>query len=201
MATRALLSPDYAKLRNVPTVENAEEASAVLGELLDAGLFLRCRSTNNTRFMQPEISRQWADEALYAWIYEGSQLFTIIGSLLLLVFVLGFMLFPLWPNVVRSKASYLINFGMYGAIGIVIFLVGLSVVRMIVYLVTYFTAKPGLWIFPNLWADCGVIESFKPVWDWDRPDKDSSSSSKHPNVAPLTDAGTPLNGSDEKKTN
>lgn len=170
-ATRALLSPAYAKLRKVPTVGTAEEAHALLQEMLTAGLILRARPVNasNHRFLQPDLTRTWSDEGLYAWIYEGSQLSMILGSAGLLAVVLACMLFPLWPSSIRIRTSYLLNLVMYGAIGIVVFLLGLSVVRMVVYVVTVFLAKPGIWIFPNLWADCGVIESFQPLWDWDRP--------------------------------
>lgn len=171
-ATRAILSPAYAKLAaagRVPTAVTAEAAGIVMHDLLQAGLVLRAKMTGTGKMLQPDLARTWSDEALYVWIYEGSQWQMIVGSLMLLVVVLALMMFPLWPVRIRSKTSLLLNWAMYGAIVIVIFLLALSVVRMIVYLITYFTLKPGVWLFPNLWADCGVIESFKPVWDWDMP--------------------------------
>lgn len=195
VATRALLSPAYSKLHKVPTVETLEEAHAVMQDMLNAGLILRARPTtpNNNRFLQPDLTRTWSDEALYAWIYEGSQLGMILGSAALLLVVLACMLFPLWPIGIRMKASYLLNLAMYGAIGIVVFLLLLSVVRMIVYVVTVMLAKPGIWIFPNLWADCGVLESFQPVWDWDLPATPPSNSGKA--------ASTPVAAAAEKKDN
>lgn len=153
----------------------------MLQELLNAGLFLRARSVNNTRFFQPDLSRTWSDEALYAWIYEGSQLTTIAGAAVLLVVVLAMMLFPLWPHAIRSKASWGLNIAMYLAIGIIAVLIAISIVRMIFYVITYFVSKPGIWIFPNLWEDVGVIESFIPLWDWDKaPISKSASTSKTP---------------------
>lgn len=166
-----------------------EDAHAVLQELLNAGLFLRARSVNNTKFLQPDMSRVWSDEALYAWIYEGSQLLTVLGGLLLLAGVLAFMLFPLWPTAIRSRASYVLNFAMYGGMGIVAFLVGISIVRMIVYIATYVVLKRGVWIFPNLWEDCGVLESFVPLWEWEKA------------AASSTGSGSAADPGAEKKTN
>jgi translocation protein SEC62 len=168
-ATKALLSPEYAAQRQLPSIGTQEEATAILQELLNAGLILRAKSVNNTRFFQPDLSRTWSDDALYAWIYEGSQFTTLMGAAILLVVVLGVMMFPLWPHAIRSKASWGLNVVMYLAIGCIAFLLGISVVRMIFYLVTYFAAKPGIWIFPNLWEDVSVIDSFIPLWDWDKP--------------------------------
>lgn len=115
---------------------------------------------------------------------------TILGAATLLVVVLGFMLFPLWPHVIRSKASWVLNIVMYLAIGMIGFLIALSIVRMIVYLITYFTVKPGIWIFPNLWEDVGIIESFIPLWDWDKPpaSRPSRSSQATASTAESTDA-------------
>ncbi|PJF16924.1 Translocation protein Sec62 domain-containing protein [Paramicrosporidium saccamoebae] len=177
-ATKALLSPEYAAQRQLPSIGTQEEATAILQELLNAGLILRAKSVNNTRFFQPDLSRTWSDDALYAWIYEGSQFTTLMGAAILLIVVLGAMLFPLWPHAIRSKASWVLNVVMYLAIGCIAFLLGISVVRMIFYVITYFAAKPGIWIFPNLWEDVGVIESFIPLWDWDKPAAVTASSAK-----------------------
>lgn len=34
------------------------------------------------------------------------------------------------------------------------------------FVVTVFAVPPGLWLFPNLFEDVGVIDSFKPLWGW-----------------------------------
>lgn len=146
-----------------------EDAEALLQELLNAGLFLRVRQINNSRFLQPDMARTWSDDALYAWIYEGNQLTTLILGGALVLAVLGCFMFPLWPVGLRYQASRLMNWSMYLVMGLIGFLIGLSIVRMAFYVVTYFASKPGIWIFPNLWADCGVLESFQPLWAWDVP--------------------------------
>ena len=41
-----------------------------------------------------------------------------------------------------------------------------GVVRMFVFIVTIFSHPPGLWLFPNLFADVGFFDSFKPWYAW-----------------------------------
>lgn len=166
LATKAILSSAFQKTRGLPKIADAEEATALLQKLLHAGLIIRAKPVN-ARLLQPDLTRTWSDEAVYAWIYEGSQWMTILGGTALVILVLAFFMFPLWPTGLRYKASILINWGMYGVIGIIGFLLLLSIVRMIFYVITFIALKPGIWIFPNLWADCGVLESFVPLWAWD----------------------------------
>ena len=47
-----------------------------------------------------------------------------------------------------------------------ILLLIISVIRMIVFAITYFFYKPGIWIFPNLYEDVSFFDSFAPLWDW-----------------------------------
>ncbi len=169
LAVKALLAPPYAKVAGAPRVATEADAVALLQRLMDAGVFLRARSPNNTKFLQPDMSRTWSDDAIYAWIYEGSQTATIVGSIALLSAVLGVILFPLWPASMRSGTSYLMHILMYLCLGFIAFLVVISILRGIFYALTAALLKPGIWIFPNLWADCGFFESFVPLWEWEKP--------------------------------
>jgi translocation protein SEC62 len=49
-------------------------------------------------------------------------------------------------------------------LGFVGFIMGLGVIRAVLWLVLKLTIGRGGWLFPNLFADCGFIESFIPVW-------------------------------------
>eukprot|EP00834_Sanchytrium_tribonematis_P003419 NODE_130_length_16779_cov_1.687410.p17 type:complete len:117 gc:universal NODE_130_length_16779_cov_1.687410:819-1169(+) len=42
----------------------------------------------------------------------------------------------------------------------------LGVIRIIVFAITIFTHSPGLWLFPNLFADVGFFDSFRPWYSW-----------------------------------
>jgi len=46
---------------------------------------------------------------------------------------------------------------------------GIAVVRLVLYVITMIVVPPGIWIFPNLFEDVGIIESFIPFWEWDKP--------------------------------
>lgn len=134
----------------------------MLQEMIDTGLILRVLSVNNTRFLQPDVNRQWDDNAFFAWTFEGSQFWTLIGALGLLVLAFSLVMFPLWPRRVRNVAWYLMMF----LTSFVAFLIIISVVRLIVFAATFVFYKPGIWIFPNLYEDVSFFDSFVPVWDW-----------------------------------
>ncbi|KAI9138306.1 translocation protein Sec62 [Paraphysoderma sedebokerense] len=86
---------------------------------------------------------------------------TYIYSILLVVIVLAGVMFPLWPDSLRQGVWYL-SMGSLGLLGL---LMVIAVIRLIVFLLTVVVGK-GIWIFPNLFADVGIIDSFKPAWEW-----------------------------------
>lgn len=167
-AIKALLSKKGEKLFDKG---NAEEASArkVLQEMMDSGLFLRVVSINNSRYLQPDTSRTWSDDAIYAWVYQGSQIQAIAIGLAIISFAFAIPMYPLWPYPLRLAAWY----GLMLLVGFVSFVGILAVVRAIVFVLTYFTMKPGLWLFPRLFDESvGVLDSFIPVWEWHKPGSD-----------------------------
>lgn len=98
----------------------------------------------------------------YVWLYEGSQWMTKVWAGLALVAVFTVVLFPLWPLFMRQGVWYL----SVAAMGLLCAFFGLAIVRLILFCVTFFAVPPGLWIFPNLFEDVGVIDSFKPLYGW-----------------------------------
>lgn len=133
--------------------------------MIDTGLILRVSPINNTRFLQPDVSRQWDDNAFFAWTFEGSQFWTLIGALALLVLAFSLVMYPLWPRQARNGTWYLMTLSM----GLLVLLLALSVFRLIVFVATLFFYKPGIWIFPNLYEDVSFLDSFVPLWDWHKP--------------------------------
>lgn len=61
---------------------------------------------------------------------------------------------------------YYLSLGVLALFGL---LMVIAVIRLIFWLITIIVLPPGIWIFPNLFADVGVIESFIPLWAWDVP--------------------------------
>lgn len=91
----------------------------------------------------------------YAWFYEGSQWTTYAGGLLMVVIMLAGVMFPLWPPVMRLGVWYL----SIAALGFIGLFFGIAIVRLILYIITIVVASPGIWIFPNLFADVGFVRS------------------------------------------
>lgn len=169
LAVKALTSAAFAKtaIGKALKITTVEEAQRLLKEMIDEGFFLRASRMNNTKYLQPDSSRSWSDDAYYAWVYQGSQLMTILGAVALLVISFCFVMYPLWPSSLRGLAWYFFMAG----VGFIGFLMVLAVVRLIVFAITVVTHKPGIWLFPNLFEDVGFFASFVPVWDWHKPAK------------------------------
>jgi translocation protein SEC62 len=70
--------------------------------------------------------------------------------------MLGGVMFPLWPAVMRLGVWYL-SIGMLGLIGLFF---AIAIVRLIVYILTVIVASPGIWIFPKLFADVGFVSIY-----------------------------------------
>jgi translocation protein SEC62 len=67
--------------------------------------------------------------------------------------MLAAVMFPLWPPVMRLGVWYL-SIAMLGLLGAFF---GLAIIRLIFYIITVVVASPGIWIFPQLFADVGVV--------------------------------------------
>ncbi|TFK18262.1 endoplasmic reticulum receptor [Coprinopsis marcescibilis] len=175
-AVKALLSPAFAKVKGVPKITTEEEATKLLQAVNAFAFFLRVqrgpstgKSSTTPRILQINQEQMFAPPEYYAWFYEGSQWTTYAGGVLMVVIMLAGVMFPLWPPIMRLGVYYL-SMGMLGLIGL--FFV-IAVLRLIFYIITVVVASPGIWVFPQLFADVGFVESFIPLWEWDLPKKKS----------------------------
>lgn len=159
-ATKALIQKKIA--------DEEDSAHQTLQQLLDAGILLRVVPINNSRFLQPDLNRQWDDSAFFAWIYEGTQLMTILGAIGLLILAFSLVMYPLWPRSLRNISWYVMILLTF----LIVLLLLVSVIRLIVFAITFFAYRPGIWIFPNLYEDVSFIESFIPAWEWHKPASD-----------------------------
>jgi len=173
-AIKAVLSPEYAKLKNVPAVTNEEEAERMLHSMLPFAFFLRVERGDAppagkdgpaSRPLQVNQMQMFDKDMYYVWLYEGMQLYQKLAGLGLIVALLGLVMFPLWPVFLRRGVYYL-SLGVLALFGL---LMVIAVIRLIIWLISIVVLPPGIWIFPNLFADVGVIESFIPLWGWDVP--------------------------------
>ena len=94
--------------------------------------------------------------AYYAWFYDGSPLMTYLGAAGMVLVIFAGVMFPLWPYHLRLGAWYL----SMGALGLLVALMVLAVVRLVIYVGTLVSLKKAIWIFPNLFEDVGVVSAF-----------------------------------------
>ncbi|KIK25983.1 hypothetical protein PISMIDRAFT_676511 [Pisolithus microcarpus 441] len=172
-AVKALLSPAYAKVKNVPEITTDAQAEAFLQTISQYMFFVRVDraeqvgSSGSPRQVTVNPIQGFSQDAHFAWFYDGSQWTTYAGGLLMVAIMLAGVMFPLWPPIMRLGVWYL----SMGALGLIGAFFGLAIVRLIFYIITIIVVPPGIWIFPKLFADVGVIESFIPLWEWDLPRK------------------------------
>ena len=102
-----------------------------------------------------EIDRQQKFEAdqYYVWFLEGSKLKSMLGGIAMVAIILAGVMFPLWPTSLRIGVWYL----SMAMLGVIALFFGLAIFRLIFYVITIVVAKPGIWIFPNLFADVGFV--------------------------------------------
>lgn len=112
------------------------------------------------------LSKTLSAGDLYMWAEDSKDYLSILITLLAICLVFFIAMIRLWPPWLRTYVGYS-RFLVMGLIG---FLVIAAIVRFIVFGITYFTHKPGIWLLPNLFAECGFFESFKPLYCWANED-------------------------------
>lgn len=109
-----------------------------------------------------EPQQEAGDDMYYVWLWEGSQVMRKVYAGLALLAIFALVCYPLWPVRLRQGGYYL-SWGFLCFLGLFF---AMAIFRVILFCVTYFVLPPGLWLFPNLWEDVSVVDSFKPVWAW-----------------------------------
>ena len=156
---KALLSPAYSKLKGVPKVTSESEAQALLHQIIVYAFYLRVDrgqpvgGASSPKLLQVNPMQLFKEDEYFAWFYDGPQWTTYLGGVAMVVVLLAGVMFPLWPPIMRLGVWYL-SMVVLGLIGL---LFALSIVRLIFYIITVFTASPGIWIFPRLFADVGFV--------------------------------------------
>lgn len=134
---------------------------------------------------QPTQKATMDPDAYYAWTFAKSKPIMLLYSILMIAGVFCVILFPLWPQFLRTGVWYLSMLAM-GLLGL---LFAIAIVRLIIFVLTYLTMPRAFWLFPNLFEDCGVLESFQPLYGWsgdgqDKKKKKKKSKSKADKNAP-----------------
>lgn len=112
---------------------------------------------------------------IYVWVFDPVQPKKMFYGGLMLIGVVMATLFPLWPNFLRVGVYYLsVAAGCFVAC---VLLTGLlrSIFFFIVWMVSM--GKYHIWFLPNLLADVGFFESFKPLYTIEVHSKETENAS------------------------
>ncbi|KAI8967960.1 translocation protein Sec62-domain-containing protein [Mycotypha africana] len=176
---------EYFKVsKNDKIPKTREEASFVLNELGKHGFILRVNrgdaisGKGSPRVLQVNPEQKVQEDGYYMWIWEGSKLKVYLGAIGLVAVILAAVLFPLWPNFLRLGVWYL-SIAVLCLVGLFF---GIAIVRLILYCITWPFLPRGFWLFPNLFEDVGIIESFIPLYGFD-PVKEKAPAKKKAKAA------------------
>jgi len=183
---RALLSDDYKNKQKNPKnglvpINNESEAQRVLVLLIQNQLILpvqklhyaeikavRGWTPNKTKPTLKRIEKAHVDpDAYFGWLYSKPNPFILLYSILAIAGVFTVILFPLWPAFMKRGVWYL-SMAALGFLGL-FFLI--AIIRLIIYVISLVALPKPFWLFPNLFEDCGVLESFQPLYGWEEPKK------------------------------
>ena len=201
-AIRAIQSDAYQKARKknplLPEVTDRVQAENAFKLLPLSLLALRCSKVDEHAgheghghakkkrvkglwTVKVEPQQEAADEFYYVWLYQSpaSQWKSKLYAAGALLGILAVVFFPVWPYTLRIGVWY-VSMGMLGLLGLFF---GMAIFRLILFLATFFTVSPGLWLYPNLFEDVGFFDSFRPVWAWHESEKDMKRRKKEERTA------------------
>ncbi|GAA6061285.1 hypothetical protein JCM10212_004691 [Sporobolomyces blumeae] len=196
-AIKALLSPAYAKLKHVPPQPTTrDQAREVLHSWIPFTFFLRVQRgqtlSPQVKAIQINPQQLFSPEEYYVWLVDPNPVRQLVLAATMVVVVLAGVMFPLWPVKMRIGVWYL----SVAVLALIALFFGLAIVRLFLWLATKLLVSPGIWLFPNLFADVGFVDSFIPLWAWDvpPPSKKKSKRSSKPST------GDPSSPSSEHKS-
>ncbi|AAS50969.2 ABR196Cp [Eremothecium gossypii ATCC 10895] len=177
---RALNSDEYRakserEPEKYPPVRSEEDARDVFVSLIKAQLVLPCTKLHTAQCREHGLapSKDYphlllstkatldADE-YYVWTHNPKTLTDYLTVVGVIVGILAFVCYPLWPHSMKRVVYYL----SLGLLGLLAVFSALALVRFVIYVLSlaFCSERGGFWIFPNLFEDCGVIASFKPLY-------------------------------------
>ncbi|KAM3669683.1 translocation protein SEC62 [Ammospiza nelsoni] len=113
--------------------------------------------------LEPHEDQVFLDgNEVYVWIYDPVHFKTFAMGLVLVIAVIAATLFPLWPAEMRVGVYYLsVGAGCFVA-SILLLAVARCILFLIIWLIT--GGRHHFWFLPNLTADVGFIDSFRPLY-------------------------------------
>lgn len=130
-------------------------------ELTTSGFFLRVDRPNVDppppsgvpKPLQLAQQQSFAPDVYYAWFYDGSPFWNIVGGIAMVAVMLAGVMFPLWPTKLRIGVWYL----SVAALCMVGLFIVIAIIRLILWCITKVAMPKAIWIFPNLFEDVGFV--------------------------------------------
>jgi len=137
------------------------DAHKVMTTLLESHQIAKVRAEGEQYAL--DVSYDFNINHEYIWIAEESKTFRLAIGVVGIIFALTIAMFPLWPRPMKVASGYVV----YLLFGILIALISISVLRLVVYLLVKIATGRSFWIFPNFYEECGILESFVPLYGWE----------------------------------
>lgn len=143
----------------MPQVDSDDAATQLLHSLIPHTFFLRIQRgpsiSSGVKAVQIVPQQLFAPDEHYVWLVDPNPIRQLALAVAMVAVVLAGVMFPLWPVKMRIGVWYL----SVGVLGLIAAFFGLAIVRLVLWLVTKVVARPGIWLFPNLFADVGFVRS------------------------------------------
>jgi translocation protein SEC62 len=102
----------------------------------------------------------YEESGYYTWMYEGSMMWSNIGTVLLISAVIGFTLLPIWPDIAKKVLWYI-------SCTFLIFTLSFCLIRALLFLFLWILGYE-FWVFPNLFDESlTFVDSFKPIYSFE----------------------------------
>ncbi|XP_068137086.1 translocation protein SEC62 isoform X2 [Hyperolius riggenbachi] len=150
--------------------------------------------------LEPHEDQLFLDgNEVYVWIYDPVHFKTFAMGLILVIAVIAATLFPLWPAEMRVGVYYL----SVGAGCFVASILLLAVARCILFLIIWLLTggRHHFWFLPNLTADVGFIDSFRPLYthEYKGPKTDQKKDEKEESKKPVKSDSEDKSDSEKKE--
>jgi translocation protein SEC62 len=98
----------------------------------------------------------------YVWLYDPIPWYYWLGGTAIVLVLIAFCLFPLWPRSLRRGAHWIVFLAACFMVGVL----GLALVKYALFALLYGLsgAKLRFWLLPNLTEDVGFVRSFWPLY-------------------------------------
>ncbi|KAF5836044.1 translocation protein Sec62-domain-containing protein [Dunaliella salina] len=115
-------------------------------------------STYSEYFWAKDLEQGWDESSMYAFLYDRpTSIWYYLAIILLPVVVVGACLFPLAPWWARMALVYFL-------MGLLCLMLGLTLIRYVVFTAVWVVTGHSLWVFPNMMEEqASLLEAFTPI--------------------------------------